>query len=265
MNPSAANAKAVVLGSTVDPLSWDAALQRLHVWSQCSQSRYVCICNVHTIVTASLVSGFSAAINDADMTLPGGMPVAWYMRMVGVRKQERIDASELMWRLCEDAAASTQAVFFFGSSPRVLRRLSVYLQRRLPRLRIAGTYSPPYRRLTVEEDERLVAELNASGARLVFVALGCPKQELWMAEHRGRIRAVMIGVGAAFDYYAGTVKRAPLWMQEVGLEWAFRLAQEPQRLWRRYLVAISMFIFLSATQLLKAIKQSKLRTSVPPR
>jgi len=264
MNRAVASVKAIVLNCAIDPLSWDAALQRVNVWSQSSESRYVCMCNAHAIVTASLDVRSSEAINKADMALPGGMPVAWYLRALGVPKQQRIDASGLMWRVCESAAASAQPVFFYGSSPRVLRRLSTTLQARLPRLRIVGTYSPPYRALTVEEDESVVQLVNASGARVVFVALGCPKQELWMAQHSGTIGAVMIGVGAAFDYQAGIVKRAPLWMHELGMEWLFRLAHEPKRLWRRYLLVISMFAILTALQPLKAIGL-KVRTPVPPR
>ena len=125
-----------------------------------------------------------------------------------------------------------------------------------PDLHIAGAISPPFRALTSDEDDVIVAQINASNAGVVFVSLGCPKQELWMAAHRGRIHAVMIGVGAAFDYHAGTIQRAPKWMQDAGLEWLHRLASEPRRLWRRYLVTNTLFMFGAAKQLLRQQRPS---------
>jgi N-acetylglucosaminyldiphosphoundecaprenol N-acetyl-beta-D-mannosaminyltransferase len=166
--------------------------------------------------------------------------------------------------VCAKRRSKRAAVFFYGSSPRVLRRLATTLQDRLPRLRIVGTYSPPYRALTVEEDESVVQLVNASGARVVFVALGCPKQELWMAQHSGKIGAVMIGLGRRSTIKLASSSAHRLWMHELGMEWLFRLAHEPKRLWRRYLLVISMFAILTALQPLKAIGL-KVRTPVPPR
>jgi N-acetylglucosaminyldiphosphoundecaprenol N-acetyl-beta-D-mannosaminyltransferase len=139
-----------------------------------------------------------------------------------------------------------------------LKLLSDKLLAAFPNLRIGGVYSPPFRELTDAEDEAMVATINASGARVVFVGLGCPKQEKWMAVHRNRIHAVMIGVGAAFDYHAGTVRRAPLWMQRSGLEWLHRLCSEPSRLWKRYLVTNTLFIFGAGRQLLRNVISSNL-------
>jgi N-acetylglucosaminyldiphosphoundecaprenol N-acetyl-beta-D-mannosaminyltransferase len=247
--------KVRVLDSYVDALSWDEAVQRINRWARPSESRYVCACNVHSVVNASLDPAFRSVINGADMAIPDGMPIAWSLRKLGFAAQQRIDGPNLMWRLCERAAATGQRVFFYGSSPYVLARLNATLNALLPALQIAGMHAPPYRPQMTQEDEATIELINASGAALVFVGLGCPKQEIWMAQHRGKICGVMIGVGAGFDYHAGTLERAPCWMQDGGLEWLFRLSREPRRLWRRYLGTNSIFLLLIAKQLFKTRKR----------
>jgi N-acetylglucosaminyldiphosphoundecaprenol N-acetyl-beta-D-mannosaminyltransferase len=182
------------------------------------------------------------------MTTPDGMPVAWRLRKLGFPCQQRINGPDLMWKYCKCAAQVGQAIFFYGSTKQILGMLQTKLRTVFPALKIAGVYSPSFRELTEEEDQKIVNLMNRSGAKVVFVGLGCPKQEKWMAAHRGRVHAVMIGVGAAFDYHAGMIKRAPLWMQNVGLEWLFRLISEPRRLWRRYLVTNSKFIWMLAKE-----------------
>jgi N-acetylglucosaminyldiphosphoundecaprenol N-acetyl-beta-D-mannosaminyltransferase len=240
-----------VLGSAIDALSWDQALGRIVRWATECQSRYVCACNVHSLVTASLDPAFRDTINSADMAVPDGMPIVWSLNKLGFPQQRRISGPDLMSRLCEDAAACGVKVFLYGSSPRTLAKLRANLIRRNPALQIVGTHSPPYRSQSEEEDRQIVEVINASGAAIVFIGLGCPKQERWMALHRGRINAVMIGVGAAFDYHAGTLKRAPMWMQNGGLEWLYRFACEPRRLWRRYLKTNIIFLLRIARQFLK--------------
>jgi N-acetylglucosaminyldiphosphoundecaprenol N-acetyl-beta-D-mannosaminyltransferase len=140
-------------------------------------------------------------------------------------------------------------IFLYGSAPDTLSKLEEKLRVTFPQLRIAGSYSPPFRPLDVAEEAEVVARINSSGATTVWVSLGCPKQEKWMAKHRGHINAVMVGVGAAFDYHAETIKRAPKWMQDCGLEWLHRLASEPRRLWRRYLVTNTLFVLGAIRQL----------------
>jgi N-acetylglucosaminyldiphosphoundecaprenol N-acetyl-beta-D-mannosaminyltransferase len=152
---------------------------------------------------------------------------------------------------CAHAAEVGQAIYLYGSTTATLRALRAFLTEQFPRLHIAGAESPPFRSLTAEEDAAAVARINASGAGSVWVSLGCPKQEQWMAAHRGRVQAVMVGVGAAFDFHAGAVRRAPHWMRASGLEWLHRLASEPRRLWKRYLVTNSLFIIGAAGQLLR--------------
>ncbi|MDH3360272.1 MAG: WecB/TagA/CpsF family glycosyltransferase [Desulfobulbaceae bacterium] len=240
-----------VIGALIDAISWEAVLAKLGDWSSCHDSRYVCICNVHSVVTASQDVKFGRVVSGADIATPDGAPVAWMMRRLGHVEQQRINGPDLMWRYCELVQARAESIFFYGSSEETLTALKVQLLASFPALKIAGMISPPFRLLTSEEDAAIIEQINASGAGVVFVSLGCPKQELWMAAHRGSVHAVMIGVGAAFDYHAGTIKRAPIWMQDFGLEWLHRLVSEPRRLWKRYLVTNTLFVFGAARQLMK--------------
>jgi N-acetylglucosaminyldiphosphoundecaprenol N-acetyl-beta-D-mannosaminyltransferase len=231
-----------VLEAFIDALTWDDAIQRIMRWAAARESRYVCICNVHSVVTTTRDIEFKLAVNNADMSTPDGAPIAWALRRLGYPAQERINGPDLMWRYLRIAERQQQKMFFYGSTEATLGKLRAVLGKQFPKLQIAGTYSPPFRPLSLEEDEGVVDMINQSGANVVFVGLGCPKQEKWMAEHRGRISAVMIGVGAAFDYHSGMVKRAPLWWQRNGLEWLYRLGSEPRRLFARYMVTNTLFI-----------------------
>jgi N-acetylglucosaminyldiphosphoundecaprenol N-acetyl-beta-D-mannosaminyltransferase len=239
-----------VLGASIDALNWDEALEKIVTWGERRESRYVCICNVHSVVTTTQDQGFRQAVNDADMATPDGAPIAWSLRRFGFSGQDRINGPDLMWRYLAEAERLGQKVFFYGSSDPTLSKLASVLAKRFPALRIAGMHSPPYRELTPEEDEQETAMINDSGANIVFVGLGCPKQEKWMAAHRGGIRAVMIGVGAAFDYHSGVIKRAPVWWQRNGLEWLYRLCSEPRRLMKRYMVTNTLFIIGISRQLI---------------
>jgi N-acetylglucosaminyldiphosphoundecaprenol N-acetyl-beta-D-mannosaminyltransferase len=238
-----------VLGVRIDVLAWAEAVDRLLGWARERQSRYVAVCNVHVVVTASGDADDRRVIDGADMAVPDGAPVAWMLRRLGFAGQPRISGPDLMWSLCARCAAEGLPVYFYGSTEATLAALETRLHQAFPDLPVGGSESPPFRVLTAEEDAAAVAHINASGARIVFIGLGCPKQEFWMAEHRGRVHATMIGVGAAFDFHAGTVARAPRWMREHGLEWLHRLVSEPRRLWRRYLVTNTLFILGAARQL----------------
>jgi N-acetylglucosaminyldiphosphoundecaprenol N-acetyl-beta-D-mannosaminyltransferase len=238
-----------LIGAPIDVINWEAALSQLNAWSVRRESRYVCICNVHSVVTASRDAEFESVVNEADMATPDGAPVAWLMCKLGHVGQQRINGPDLMWKYCAQAQLRDEAIFFYGSTEETLLILKEKLLSSFPGLKIAGAISPPFRKLTSDEDDAYVAQINASGAGIVWVSLGCPKQELWMAAHRGRINAVMVGVGAAFDYHAGTIIRAPKWMQDNGLEWLHRLVSEPRRLWKRYLVTNTLFILGAMKQL----------------
>jgi N-acetylglucosaminyldiphosphoundecaprenol N-acetyl-beta-D-mannosaminyltransferase len=230
-------------------LTWDAAVNRLLRWAHARESRYVTICNVHVVVSASRDAAYREIINGSDMATPDGAPVAWMLRRQGFAGQSRISGPDLMWALCERAEGERLPVVCYGSTDATLALLDARLRAAFPTLKVVME-SPPFRALTAEEDTAAVERINTSGAGIVFVGLGCPKQERWMAEHRGRVNAVMIGVGAAFDFHAGTVQRAPAWMRDNGLEWLHRLASEPRRLWKRYLVTNTLFILGAARQLM---------------
>jgi N-acetylglucosaminyldiphosphoundecaprenol N-acetyl-beta-D-mannosaminyltransferase len=238
-----------VLSVKIDAVSWDQAIARIHHWASRHESRYVCATNVHSVVTAGHDDDFGKVIRSADMVTPDGAPVAWMLRSQGFADQDRIDGPSLMWKYCEHAAQTGESIYLYGGRPETLEILQQRLKMAFPTLVIAGAYSPPFHTPTAEEDEADVARINASGAGTVWVSLGCPKQEHWAAAHRGRVNAVMIGVGAAFNFHAGTATRAPLWMQKNGLEWVHRLCNEPGRLWKRYLVTNTLFLLGAAKQL----------------
>ena len=240
-----------VLDTYIHALNWSAALDQISAWGRARESRYVCICNVHSVVLGSRDAAFQQVLNQADLSTPDGAPVAWMMRRLGHPGQKRITGPDLMWRYCEQAQGSDQRIFLYGGSVQTLSALRSRLSELYPGLQISGAISPPFRPLSESEKDDVVAQINESNTNVVFVGLGCPKQEWWMAEHRGRINAVMIGVGAAFDFHAGVIRRAPLWMQQTGLEWLHRLGAEPRRLWRRYLVTNSLFVLAAVRQLLR--------------
>lgn len=241
---------ATVLSAPIDVLTWEHALTRIARWAAQRESRYVCICNAHAVVTAGQDKVFGRVVKLADMATPDGAPVAWMLRKLGYADQQRINGPDLMWKYFEQAGKKGESIYLYGSRPKTLEILQRRLANAFPGLKIAGAHSPPFRAATVEEDEADVARINASGAGTVWVSLGCPKQEQWMAAHRGRVNAVMIGVGAAFDYHAGTISRAPIWMQNAGLEWLHRLVSEPRRLWKRYLLTNTLFVIGATRQLI---------------
>lgn len=242
--------KTVVLGAPICPVNFEHSLDRVLSWGRGNESRFVVLANVHVVVTATVEADFGRTVSAADMATPDGAPVAWMLRRLGHAEQTRVSGPDLMWSLLERCGEDGVSVYFYGSTPETLAKLTERVIQAFPKLHIAGQESPPFRQLSDEEDAEAVSRINQSGAGLVFVGLGCPKQEHWMLAHRGRVNAVMLGVGAAFDFHAGTVSRAPAWMRENGLEWLHRLASEPKRLWKRYLVTNTLFICLAAKQLI---------------
>ncbi|MDP1715935.1 MAG: WecB/TagA/CpsF family glycosyltransferase [Anaerolineales bacterium] len=193
---------------------------------------------------------YSKIVNSADLVTPDGMPLVWMLRLKGHPDQQRVYGPTLMLHILEAAARENVPVGFYGSSPEVLQSLLARMQARFPNLKVAYSFSPPFQEMSQEEDAEIVKRINASSVRILFVGLGCPKQEKWMAEHRGKVNAVMLGVGAAFDFHAGVKAQSPAWIQKMGLEWFYRLVTEPRRLWRRYLYHNPRFIFLAIADLL---------------
>lgn len=231
-----------VLGVFVDALSWQIVLTNLITWGSSRQSRYVCQCNVDVIVKTTQNEYYRNILNSADLVNPDGMPIVWALRKKGFKNQERISGPDLMLRMCQLSEEEHIPVFFYGSKPETLEKIKNNIRLQFNNLEIAGTYSPPFHNLSIENNNEIINLISSSGAGIVFVGLGCPKQEIWMFQNRNKINAVMIGVGAAFDFYAGTVKRAPIWIQKIGMEWFFRLIIEPKRLWKRYFIGNKRFI-----------------------
>jgi N-acetylglucosaminyldiphosphoundecaprenol N-acetyl-beta-D-mannosaminyltransferase len=244
--------RVAVIGTPVDVIDWHGAIRQIAAWGHARQSRCVSLVNAHSAVTARFDAAHADALRHSDLATADGAPVAWMLRQLGAPAQVRLNGPDLMWRYLAAQAPAGGKVFFYGGSASTLALLCARVAREFPGLEVVGAVSPPFRALTPQEDADDVARINASGAHVVFVGLGCPKQEAWMAAHRGRIHAVMVGVGAAFDYHAGVQQRAPAWMQRSGLEWAHRLATEPRRLWRRYLVTNTAFVWFGGLQWLSA-------------
>jgi N-acetylglucosaminyldiphosphoundecaprenol N-acetyl-beta-D-mannosaminyltransferase len=196
---------------------------------------------------------YRAIVNSADLVTPDGMPLVWALRLFGVAGATRVYGPTLTIHVLERAATDGVPVGFYGASAEVLTRMVEACRRRFIGLRVGYAHAPPFRQHTEEEDAAVVQDINRSGVRILFVGLGCPKQERWMASHKDSVNAVMLGVGAAFDFLAGVKPQAPAWMQRVGLEWLFRLATEPRRLWRRYAYHNPRFVALLAEQYLKSL------------
>lgn len=251
--------KRIVAGVGISTTSYDEVVDCCRHWidqlradRSPARARYVCCTSVHGIITARDDRNVRDILNAADIATPDGMPLVWALRSFGVSNQARVYGPALMLRLCESAATHGQGVFLYGGREDSLRELQTRLRAKFSHLRIVGSYSPPFRALTAAEDQLVVRKLIESGAELVFVGISTPKQERWMYEHREKLPGlVMIGVGAAFDFHAGRVRQAPGWMQRNGLEWLFRLAAEPRRLWQRYLLVTPRFLPLWGLQLLR--------------
>lgn len=252
MSPTNAPCQGNVIGFSVTALPFESQMALILKWAKCGLSKTVCIANVHMLVEAYRDANFASVLQRADLVTPDGMPLVWMMRVLGSPQQDRVAGLDVLHALCEQARATGVKVFFLGSQSEILTRMRQRLNREFPDLDIAGMEPLPFRPMTQAEDEALVQMLNQSGAGIVFVSLGCPKQEVWMANHKNRVNSVMIGLGGAFPVYAGLHKRAPSLVRAAGFEWLYRLLQEPRRLWRRYSSTIPVFIWLACKQLLTA-------------
>ncbi|MDE7273398.1 MAG: WecB/TagA/CpsF family glycosyltransferase [Lachnospiraceae bacterium] len=203
---------------------------------------YICVSNVHTTVMSYENADYRTIQNSAAMALPDGAPLSHYSRSAGFKTAERVTGPDLMVELFRRSGEKGYRHFFYGSTQKTLDDMHTALQREYPEMVIAGMYSPPFRPLTEEEDKGVIARINDANADFIWVGLGAPKQEAWMYEHRGKLNAVAVGVGAGFDYVAGNIKRAPRLMQVLCLEWLYRLMQDPRRLWKRYVTTNVKFM-----------------------
>lgn len=209
------------------------------------RGKYICVSNVHTTVMSYENEEYRKIQNSAAMALPDGAPLSSYSRRKGYKQAQRVTGPDLMLELFAISKEKGYRHYFYGATEETLQSMRKVIERDYPGLEIAGMYAPPFRTLTPEEDEQVVARINASAPDFVWVGLGAPKQEQWMYQHMGQLQGVLIGVGAGFDYLAGYIKRAPRWMQKLSLEWLYRLLQDPKRLWRRYFTSNVKFICLT--------------------
>ncbi len=245
-----APATAAVLGIPLALTDYARTLDWIDAMVACGERGYVCVAATHTVMACAEDPQLRAAVLGSTLTVPDGQPLVWALRALGHHLDDRVYGPELMARACEHAARTGTRMFLYGGRNQgTLVQLTYNLRTRYPGLRIVGGYAPPFRELTAEEQDAVVQEIDASGADVVWVGIGVPKQEKWMAQMRPRLRApVLLGVGAAFDFHAGLIAQAPPMMQRLGLEWAFRFAAEPRRLWRRYLRYNPRFVIGFARQ-----------------
>jgi N-acetylglucosaminyldiphosphoundecaprenol N-acetyl-beta-D-mannosaminyltransferase len=241
-----------IIGMRVDATTYDDATARIVGWAKEAKSAYVCASNVHMTMETHDAPKFADIVNSADLVTADGMPLVWGLRGLGVKNATRVCGPTLTLTVCAEAARRNLPIALYGGTTESLVAFTDFLQNKFPAIDIACQISPPFRPLTTEEDEAYTKQIVDSGARILFVGIGCPRQEIWMSEHRGRIPAVMLGVGAAFDFHSGRIKQAPSWMQNVGLEWLFRLLMEPKRLWKRYFKHNPRFVAFFLVQLINS-------------
>ena len=234
-----------ILGVKVTITNLASACETISGWVHSRQKTYVCVAPVSTIVDCQRDMQYKEIVNNAGMTTPDGMPLVWLGKIRGEKVIERTYGPDLMLRLCQVSQEKGYRHYFYGGSPETIQLLSRRLKDQFPKLNIVGSYSPPFRDIRGQESEDVLKHIDSTNPDILWVGLGSPKQDYWMHQHRSRLNVpVMIGIGAAFDFLAGTKRQAPAWMRRCGLEWFFRFLCEPRRLWRRYLIGNTQFIYL---------------------
>jgi len=240
-----------VLGVGISALTLSKAVQKISTWIDQGVRHYINVCTVHTIMECQRNSELRDIVNKSGMAVPDGMPLVWLAHYSGFKETTRIYGPDLMLALCNYSVSRGYKHFFYGGNDGAAQELSDVLSRRYPGLQIVGAYSPPFRDVGSLEDKLVIEDINDLHPDIVWVGLGTPKQDYWVANHRKLLNTpVIIAVGAAFDFHTGRIKQAPEWMQRSGLEWLFRLAMEPRRLTHRYLVYNPLFIMHVLLQLI---------------
>lgn len=239
-----------ILNMKVSCIEYELALKKIIYWAAQANSKYVCISNVHMCMEVFDSLAYKKIVNEADLILPDSTILRFSQRLltksnVGGTKK----GVDMVLDLCELASLESMSIGLYGSTDSTIEKFKSKLEKSYPQLKINYKYSPPFRELTKTESEKIVCDINNSGVKILFVGLGCPKQERWMAAHKDELKCVMLGVGAAFDFIAGTTKTSPDWVHKYGLEWLYRLCTEPKRLWRRYLYNNPRFIWYFILQL----------------
>jgi N-acetylglucosaminyldiphosphoundecaprenol N-acetyl-beta-D-mannosaminyltransferase len=239
-----------ILGVMVSAINMRVAVDTIQGWILSAEKNYVCVTPAHSVMDAYHDHKFREILNQSGLTTPDGMAIVWLLKIAGYKDTGRVYGPDLMLAVGEESIKHGWSHFFYGGAPGVADKLSRVLLNRFPELKISGSYPPPFRPLTLEEDQKMVDIINSARPDIVWVGISSPKQELWMAEHLYVLEApVLIGVGAAFDFVSGAKRQAPRWIQRSGLEWLFRFASEPRRLWRRY-IEYPYFAFLVIAQLM---------------
>ncbi|MBD2196685.1 WecB/TagA/CpsF family glycosyltransferase [Calothrix parietina] len=242
-----------ILGMKVNVINYKDATRQVIKFAKARKSSYVFLANVHMVMEAYDSAEFRQIVNAADIVTPDGKPLSWSLQALGATNQQQVCGRELTLQILKAAALSRISVGFYGSSKNVLSALVTKMKQNYPDINIAYAYSPPFRSLTPQEKDDVIQEIKSTGVQILFVGLGCPKQERWIAQHKNQIPAVMLGIGGAFDMLAGAKPQVPCWMQNIGLEWLFRLCLEPRRLWYRNFRHSPRFIVMFARQILKLI------------
>jgi len=242
-----------IISLSVDHLGFNESLDRVMEFALKKKSSYICFANVHMTIEAYKDKSFLEKVNNADLVLADGKPIAFACKLLHHKKQERISGMDFTPCILEKANEKNLSVFIYGSTAGVIAAMNEKITLNFPRIHFAGAISPPFTTLTADEIKNDIEKINRSGAHLVFVALGCPKQEKWMAESSDKINAVLLGIGGALPVVAGIQKRAPKWMQNMALEWFYRLIQQPGRLFTRYFYTNSYFIFLLVSDWIKSL------------
>jgi N-acetylglucosaminyldiphosphoundecaprenol N-acetyl-beta-D-mannosaminyltransferase len=241
-----------ILGVGVSAINVDDAVEVIESWIGNRKRHYICVTGAHGILESRKDERLCRIHNEAGLVTPDGMPLVWFSRLSGQTRTGRVYGPDLMRRVTSISAERGYRQYYYGGDEGVAERLAQLLATANPGLKVVGTHCPPFRALTCEEDESVIAAINAAKPDIVWVGLSTPKQERWMAEHRSRLEVpVLIGVGAAFDFLSGRKRQAPPMMQRHGLEWLFRLCTEPRRLWRRYAYIVPAFAVLSSAALIR--------------
>lgn len=260
MNESKRN----VLGVLVDAVDYDVAVARILSSAKAKEPLAVSALAVHGVMTGALHSEHRYRLNHLDLVVPDGQPVRWALNWLhGARLSDRVYGPTLMLKICAQAAAEELPIFLYGSSDKVLASLRSGLRERFPGLVVAGVAPSRFRRISQEEKAQVIRDVTESGAAMVFVGLGCPRQEVWIYEYREALSMPLIAVGAAFDFHAGLLPQAPQRLQNAGLEWLYRLTKEPGRLWKRYVLLNPSYLVLLFLQLLH-LKRFDPGSATPP-
>ncbi len=241
-----------ILGVLVNVTSLSSVVSNVVTWASKERGYYICVSNVHMCMEAFDYSSFRKVVNQADLVIPDGKPLSIAQKLLGHKNASQVRGQDIMNAICQISGEKSLNIGFYGGSSDVILELVMSnLKKQFTDIKISYSFSPPFYFLNDQEDLNVIKQINLNQVDVLFVGIGCPKQEIWMAEHKEKLNCVMLGVGAAFDFIAGNKKHAPRWVQNIGLEWLFRLLSEPKRLWRRYLKQNPRFVWYFLLQLLR--------------